>query len=347
MTSNLEYLTSSSPTDAADAEQILRRSLSDWPFTFHCLREKAQSQVNEEYADTLVASLRASESPLRLSINEQADGFWICGWKNLAWDSDFFGFPIGRLEPLLHPLKRAVSERGISILTALVKNAVDEARARGFQQLTAGADPADAMSIAALEEVGFRLKDTLNYHLFDLARIDLTPIAPAAGVQVRFAEDQDGPALEELTLKSFGSREYIANRFNSDAQYPPEKTGELYRIWIRKSLEGQRAQGVLVAEHQGKIVAYLTAVVPGQDQIARGTGAGETALGAVDPDYHRLGLFRLLHKQLLIWFKEKHGLKYGETRTAITTRGVNSACSAHGSTVPCARHTFHIDLRKK
>jgi hypothetical protein len=119
----------------------------------------------------------------------------------------------------------------------------------------------------------------------------------------------------------------------------------MYRIWIQKSLSGDRADAVFVSEHQGVPVGFLTAILPTAEQQRLGIPFGDMGVGAVDPTAHRLGSFGKLHNAVLAWLKDQ-GINRALTRTALSTTGVNKACFRRGSTIPCSPHTFHADLRR-
>jgi hypothetical protein len=326
------------------SEQLIARCLKDWRFLSHPLRDHHLEQVNTEYARKLLSMTNAKDfdsGRLLLQSFETSAGTWLCGIRKLTWDSSFFDFPIGRLEPFIHPHQVNISDEVLSTAVKLVRAATKLALDNNLEHLTASADPADAVTIYALEECGFRLKDTMNYHFFDLHKLTLQREKTVA----RPAREEDIAHLAEFTVRSFGNREYVTNRFNSDPQYPQSRVAEMYRAWIEKSVSGELADAVFVIDYEGLPIGYLTAILPTSEQIQLGIPFGDMGIGAVDPKNHGQGSFRILHKEVLLWFKEQ-GVRYAMTRTATTTSGVNKNCLRHGSTIACSPHTFHIDLRR-
>jgi hypothetical protein len=59
-----------------------------------------------------------------------------------------------------------LSEATLSVACTLVSELVSFAKARKLEHLIASVDPGDAVFIYALEESGFRLKDTMMFHFF-------------------------------------------------------------------------------------------------------------------------------------------------------------------------------------
>jgi ribosomal protein S18 acetylase RimI-like enzyme len=86
---------------------------------------------------------------------------------------------------------------------------------------------------------------------------------------LRFATEPDLPALEEIAAPSF-----TESRFFRDPHFPRDRSEELFRTWIRKSVNGW-AQAVLVRERVGFVTCRdqkidLLAVA----ETARGRGLG-------------------------------------------------------------------------
>ena len=185
--------------------------------------------------------------------------------RTLAWDSDFFGCRIARLEDTgLEPgdvaaLERAVAAEGIDCVYLLADEALPPDRA-----LTAGFRPMDERVTLELEPV--------------------PEIAPP-GAAVRPAVAADGPALEDIAADA-----HRGTRFFADARFPRERCVELYRTWIRNSLRGS-ADAVRVVEDASGPAGYATAHLrPGRlGEIglvgvaarARGQGLGQALVGAV------------------------------------------------------------------
>ncbi|HMX47275.1 MAG TPA: hypothetical protein PLY72_24350, partial [Candidatus Obscuribacter sp.] len=105
------------------------------------------------------------EGRLRCYSSEDAPRVFA-GLKRQNFDSNFFGFEIGRIEPLVvAPTERwtEVERRNLqSYLTALLQ----EAAGHGFKQLSAYCEPSDFQLLQALSRCGFVPMDTtMRYEL--------------------------------------------------------------------------------------------------------------------------------------------------------------------------------------
>ena len=156
----------------------------------------------------------------------------------LAWDSDYLGFGVARLEAE----KLAPDE-----LTRLVA----EARAAGLRLLYLIAAPHDARSNASAQAAGAWLAD--RKVTFVMA-VDAGEQAAAVSPAVRPTTTHT-PQLESLALQS---GEY--SRFRLDAHFAPTVFTGLYQRWLQNSLNHQIAREVLVfnAENTGHAQGLLT-----------------------------------------------------------------------------------------
>lgn len=326
----------------AEFEALIRRGLNKWDYPIHPLRHKHLKNVKEAYLNELLKHCSSDTFELgrmELFQREEEGEFLLCGLRKLNWDTNFFGFPVGRIEILTHSFGTNITEKAIQAATNILGSVLRFARQNQLKHIIAMADPSDVISINALERVGFLLKDTMFYHLFDLEKISLN----LDQKNVRLGNANDLEDLMQVTLQCFNSREAIANRFYADPQYPAEKVNEMYKIWLMKSLTGERADRVFVVDYDGKPAGYLTAILPSQEHINLNISFGDQGVGCVSPNFQGKGIFALLHQGVLSWFKELN-IKYALTRTAINTLGVNKVCSRHGSVIACSPHTFHLNL---
>jgi len=324
-------------------DQSLTQSINNWQFPLHPLRSIHRQAINEELLARLQALTKLpsnEDGQLQLTSAKLNDHSTVCGFRILPWDSNFFGFKIARIEFVIHPFHKILNQNSFDVVASTLAKTITALREQGCQHVSASVDPADIVTVNSLEECGFRIKDTINYHLFDLVK---NPISSEAFTLGSIATIEDLPYLEDLTVRAFGSRQYIVNHFNNDLQFPQEKVAEMYKIWIQKSFTNERADAVMIVRKGTKPVGYLTAILPTEEQLKLGMNFADMGVGAVDPDYHGNGVFSTLHSSLLKWFQDR-GIQHVLTRTAITTTGVNKACSKHRSVVALCPHTFHLNL---
>jgi dTDP-4-amino-4,6-dideoxy-D-galactose acyltransferase len=176
----------------------------------------------------------------------------------LAWDTEFWGFPIGR------------------VVGRSVGGEVDEwAAANGVACLYFLA-PADGARAA--QDGGFRLVDV---------RVELDrPSAGDEAVAVRPARDDDLEPLRALA----GRVHRGETRFYADQGFPDERCDELYALWIERSVAGW-ADEVFVAEADVGVAGYVSCHADeergrgsigliGVGEAARGRGLGATLVNA-------------------------------------------------------------------
>lgn len=187
--------------------------------------------------------------------------------EELTWDSEFWGFPVGR-----------VTARRLD--PAQARSVAARCDRDGFRCtfLLAAAD--DAATAQAAEAVGFVPVDT---------RVTLRrepgpgPAArePAAAISIRAA---GGPDEEELA--ALARVAHTDTRFYFDPRFPRPRAGELYAAWIRRGLD-DGSRHVLLAERDGKMLGYVViASEPHAIELiavaepARGQGVGRALVAA-------------------------------------------------------------------
>ncbi len=134
-------------------------------------------------------------------------------WSTLAWDSEFFGFGIGRIQ-------------ATDVSSAALAEICDEARAAGLRCLYWLVPGAATSQQRLATAQGFEFVDLR----LELAR-DLAVPPHRTSTEVRTADTTDSPALRELfAATSFDTR------FSRDTRFPAEKATELYQRWIARDL---------------------------------------------------------------------------------------------------------------
>ena len=144
----------------------------------------------------------------------------------LAWDSDYLGFGVARLE---------ADQLTREILAAQL----EAARAAGLRLLYLVAAPADATSNASALEAGAWLADRKVTFAMP---VDPAESAAAVSPAIRPTTAWT-PQLESLALQS---GEF--SRFRLDERFAPEVFTGLYQRWLRNSLSHEMAREVLLYE---------------------------------------------------------------------------------------------------
>jgi dTDP-4-amino-4,6-dideoxy-D-galactose acyltransferase len=212
----------------------------------------------------------------------------ICEY--LEWDSRFFG--------------RRIARAGVNRLT---DDAVAEIGAwcllHKIECLYFLGDAADSITT--------RLAESNNFNLVDI-RLTLEIQVPAqcapnvSSSRIRGFLEQDIPVLRGIAKTS-----HRDSRFYFDRNFPVRLCDELYETWIEKSCRGS-AHNVLVAEHEGAPVGYITCHLDGPE-------SGQIGLISVRADIQGKGLGKALVCQATNWFAEQ------EIKTVrVVTQGRNA-----------------------
>lgn len=175
----------------------------------------------------------------------------------LPWDSEFFGFRIGRVFPGKFDAAAVTAWR----------------RENRVQCLYYLAELNDISSIHAAESLGFRLMDVRSTFRLDLPR----PAQPEPDWVIRTASPQDLPALLHVSTGIFQNA-----RFYRDPHFPAPRVDAMYNRWLENHFLHPDTC-VWVIKYEGTIRAF-TSIETLPDGIAR------LSLTGVHPDYRNRGL---------------------------------------------------------
>ncbi|MFH1057766.1 MAG: hypothetical protein V1797_03670 [Pseudomonadota bacterium] len=316
----------------AQAQTLLRA----WPFLADDGAEPA-----ERRASVLLAGLKDAARVLALT-GGGADGAWrwLAAWEPLAFDSQVFGRPLGRIDLLAHaaawPEAGALAD-GCEILSA----ACASAWAAGLEGLSLRLPARDLLAAQAAEAAGFRLVDVSVEWELDLAA-GPKPAAPPAGLGLRPAGEADADALMDLAARSFCDLESYGDRFALDPRLRPG-CPELYRRWMANSIAGDQADQVLVLAGAGPaadaagLVGFMTLKNP---PAGAADGRGWVVLNAVDPARRGRGLYNLLLAHGLAGLAAA-GATRARVRTKVSQLAVIRAWSRLGARQAGAWLTLH------
>ncbi|MBJ6749697.1 GNAT family N-acetyltransferase [Geomonas anaerohicana] len=235
--------------------------------------------------------------------------------ETLDWDTGFFGFKVARILP----------ER---LQSAQLQTALAELEREGVTLAYWACDPDDLGSQqAALQSGGF-LADRKVTYCIDAATMRDRGIPPSGSSVERYVDEVTTPELEELALQAG-----VYSRFRIDPRMPREKFEELYRIWIRNSVNGRIADQVLVARDAGKIVGMVT--------VGRKGDRADIGLVAVDASMRGKKLGGALVHSAQQW-----ALHNGFEVAQVVTQGDNlAACRLYekwGYKVDSIRNIYHF-----
>ncbi|MEY3774806.1 MAG: hypothetical protein RLZZ129_1586 [Verrucomicrobiota bacterium] len=192
----------------------------------------------------------------------------------LPWDSEFFGFRIGRLK----------SQRltGMSLSSALAWANAERLRCAYFF-----ADAECPATLALAHEGGFKFIDVRME--LALAKGQMPALPPPTAF--RLAVAQDLPAIAALARTA-----HQDTRFFKDCNFPAAKAAEMYAAWIHRDF---RLHRIFVAPGtHTDIAGYITC------QHDKTMNIGQIGLIAVAATQRRQGLGRGLLAGALQWFRD-------------------------------------------
>lgn len=241
--------------------------------------------------------------------------------QRLDWDSDFFGFGVGRLT-------------GSIASTAALADALQDSAKQGFQLVYGQCDHADTNSHQRCLEAGGRFVDAKRTYSLSLKKI------PATNAPTPLRADDSENTRAILTSLAWQSAEY--SRYRVDPDMPHDSWRRMYSTWMKNSLNGKLADAVLVereTENQGgRIIGMVT--------INQRSDVGEIGLLSVDENYRGLGLGRRLLNSAATLCRSS-----GCSRIQVVTQGANlPACRAYeraGYQLVDEKHIFHFWIPKR
>jgi len=191
----------------------------------------------------------------------------------LPWDSEFFGFRIGRLN--------ARRLTPASLQQALAWAADQQLRCAYFL-----ADASCADTLARAHEGGFKFVDVRVDFATDLAAGTGTP----PDSRLRPATAADLPGLEKISRVA-----HQDTRFFKDSNFPANRAADLYAEWIRRDFKVHR---IFVVTDAGQgVTGYVTC------QVDPATETGRISLIAVAESARQRGLGRVLVEGALQHFR--------------------------------------------
>lgn len=204
------------------------------------------------YRNYRVLSRRRQDAVMRAELQAalgQAGGFGVLDGSAAVlvrpqpWDSAFFGLSMARVY-LVHE-----GESPGATLPSLLASAFDACRERGVRHLSVRIDVADASTIQALEEAGFRMMDALATYIYPLKRPAPEPIKEMGVLRLYKPEDRD--QILDITREAYRG---FRGRYHLDPHLPRDRSDALYVEWAMKACDGEWADVVLVTENGEGVV---------------------------------------------------------------------------------------------
>ena len=180
-------------------------------------------------------------------------------WWPLPWDSEFFGFGIGRID-----LDGADADT--------IVRAESEARRAGIICLYGSLDPGNAVATYSVQQAGYRFVDAAT--MFNL-RPSEPAISKPPDTTFRLGTEDDLAPMAEVVAK-LGDW----SRFAVDPRFGPEAARRLQAAWIERAARCRTGEyALMVAEDETGITAFISRasepapVVDTVGTTAQGSGA--------------------------------------------------------------------------
>lgn len=215
----------------------------------------------------------------------------------LEWDSQFFNKRIGSL-------------REHTLSSARMAESLRWAEEQALDCLYLLADTNDNSTIRLAEQHGFHFQSVRTVIECSLSGLDALILPPMAGLILRSSTPDD---LERL--RPVARHAYTWTRFFSDPCFSRARCEEMYDIWLTKSVHGQMADQVVVAEYHGEAVGYMTCRLG-----TNGSTEGTFHLLGVDEEKRGMKIGQRVIVEAMVWMAAQ-----GMTRVSLATQGHNVA----------------------
>jgi dTDP-4-amino-4,6-dideoxy-D-galactose acyltransferase len=238
-------------------------------------------------------------------------------YRILEWDSDFFGFGVGRILP-----SRLTSDE--------LKATLESMRNENVTLVYWPSDPEDPGSQEAARRHGGFLADRKITYVVDLERIS-DQLAEEKNKAIReYTDSGTNDELDALAIQSG-----IYSRYKVDPNIGNALYEKLYKLWILGSVNGTLAEKVFVFMDEEKIAGMVT--------VGMKNGRGEIGLIAVHESMRGRSVGVHLTRAAQKWAIAK-----GRRHAQVVTQGNNpAACRLYekcGYHVESTVNYYHIWL---
>jgi hypothetical protein len=259
---------------------------------------------------------------------EAAGGRAIVVARALAWDTEFFGIPMGRIEYVL----AASAEAAAQVIAA----ATAALRERGVRHVSARVDVEDIATVAACEAAGFRMMDAIVTYTTRPRKEPPNPVREVGAIRDFRAED--GPELVRIAEEAYRG---FRGRFHLDPSLPDDRCDALYGEWARQCVAFRMADTILVAEGAaGQLLGFLAFRKREPVSSVGGAAVYGGGLGACRADTP--GAYTGLIRAGTIWAHDRDGVAECQTQNYnFPTIRIYEAVGAH---YVRGEYTLHANL---
>jgi dTDP-4-amino-4,6-dideoxy-D-galactose acyltransferase len=188
----------------------------------------------------------------------------VLSLQQLDWDSEFFGFGVGRLV-------------GSFESVAALSDALQTAAENGIRLVYGACDHKDSVSHRVALAAGARFVDAKCTYKLGLTRIQPTRVD---------VEEAGDDASSHLHLRNLALQAAEFSRFRLDTALPEGSWEHMYSLWMQNSVSGKLADAVFVEHGDDRIIGMISVSYRGE--------CGQIGLFAVDRKWRGRGIGRRL-----------------------------------------------------
>ena len=291
-----------------------------FPLNFVTDQETASSEFEKSlYAEVQSKEVQEFESSSQV----------VVYFKKLAWDSEFFGVPVFRIEYTLIPF--GTREEATKAAYTELRNAI---ASKNEEFYIFGEVPVeDTQTCIGMSEAGWRLIETrVTYFRDDLQKFEFTEER-----STRNAVLEDIPELRITATNAINPYD----RFHADSFFTDREAADFMAVFAEYSVRG--FADVVLVPATGPANAFVTGKRTEQSGLFK-VKAGKNVLTAVIDD--RKGWYRHLIGALGGSFREQ-GMEVMLVTTQSTNRAVLKVLFHHGFRFGRSTHIFSTYLRNQ
>lgn len=213
-------------------------------------------------------------------------------YEILQWDSSFFGFTVAKI----HTDRVSGNE---------INEIIEDMKIKNVRLAYWASDPGDLEPQSCARISNAILTDRKVTYFTALPDVCEYSFCNTETVVEEYHDLVSTPELEELAVQAG-----TYSRFKVDSQIPENKFLELYKIWIRRSVNREIAKKVFVVRSEGKIAGVVT--------VGEKDDRADIGLIAVDPSLRGKNA-----GMALVQVAQEWGVKEGYSVAQVVTQADN------------------------
>lgn len=226
-------------TELVETESLV----ADYPYKDYRNYRTINPETQSSYLLHQISNLIRDKASRVIIAKKQQKTVGLITLTYLPWDSKIFGIKMAKIGYLIASDSQLADE--------LLETVLETCRQEKIVHLSTRIDTEDTPACWSVLGKGFKLADTLMTYLLNTKKKHKIPPIRAP-FKVRLYEEKDFSEVLDLAQHGFSK-----DRFHLDPNLPNEKCDQFHVEWTKNCLNGTRADEVLVAERNHKVVGYL------------------------------------------------------------------------------------------